>query len=710
VAENSADNKPQESADEELLRIARERFKLAAEAEASIREQHLDDLKFRAGDQWPAEVLKEREEDQRPCHVVNRIPQFVRQITNDQRQNRPSIRVHPVDDQADIETAKTIRGLIRHIEYNSSADVAYDTAFESAVVGGFGYFRIVTDYANPMSFEQEILIKRIKNPLTVYVDPYYKEPDGSDMEWGFITEDLSKDEFKTAYPKSEMAGLEDFESIGDRRADWLPEEKVRVAEYYYKEYKEEEIVLLSDNTVVLASEFKKPNILKMILGVGLTEKGRRMAKIPSVKWCKINAVEVLERREILGHWIPIIPVLGAELDVDGQRILESVVRHAKDSQRQLNYMKSAQSEAIALAPRAPFIGYEGQFQGHESSWRTAHKKNHAFLQVKPVSLNGQAAPLPQRSVAEPAIQAISMASAGAEEDLKATTGIYDASLGGRSNETSGVAIARRNQQAQTSNFHFVDNLTRSLRHAGRILVQWIPHIYDTARTARIIGEDDQPQLVQLNQPFKEGGEMKIYDMSVGQYDVVVDVGPSYATKRQEAADMILELSTRVPNLMQIAGDLLMKNMDIPGNMDLAERFKKTLAPELIDDKDKPKLPPQAQAQLQQSAQLIEVLTKQLNEAKDLLSTKQLELESKERIEMAKLETQVRLKAAELDAADARLILEKQIAEIQNRQQYLREDQMIGAPGQPIEELAQPEMAGAMPTGGQSPGNPMEGMP
>lgn len=662
-------DKPKSSGSKEkLLETARERFRLAEEAERRIREVALDDLKFRAGEQWPQQMKMERELDHRPCLVINRIPQFIRQITNDQRQNRPSIKVYPVDDKGDVETAKIYQGLIRHIEYNSGADAAYDTAFEGAAIKGFGYFRIITDYVDPTSFEQEILIKRIRNHFTVYIDPNSKEPDGSDMNWAFIFEDVPKDDYKAEYGESELAGMDDWSSIGDAHKGWVTKSTCRIAEYFYKEFQEIDICQIESGASIAKSELEQ--LYPEGIPDGLIIQERR-AKVPVIKWCKINGLEILEETEWPGRWIPIIPVYGDELDIDGEVIREGVIRHAKDSQRMYNYWKSTETETIALAPKAPFLVAEGQIpREYEPLWKTANKKSHAFLTYKPTDHKGQLVPPPQRNSFEPPVAAITNASLHAAEDLKATTGIYDAALGAKSNETSGVAIQRRNQQAQTSNYHLIDNLTRSIRHCGRIIVDLIPKIYDTARAARIIGEEGEQEVIRINEEFEHRGRKVHYNLGVGKYDVVVETGPSFATKRQEAAVSMEGLAKAYPQIMQVAGDLMVKNMDWPGASEIAERLKKTLPPGIAEDKDKKPIPPEVQAQLSQMDQMIAALTEQLQAATETINTKKLELESKERIEFAKLETQLeleKLKQAQQFAIDS---VNRQIADLQRRQELL----------------------------------------
>ncbi len=713
VAEKKLEEKEESKAtsDSDIIAIARDRFNLAAESEVDIRKNALDDLKFISGEQWDSAIKAQRDLDRRPCLTINRMPQHVNQVVNDQRQNRPSMKASPVDDKADVETAKVIQGIIRHIEYDSNADVAYDTAFSAAVKTGFGYLRVITEFSDPLSFNQCLKIKRIRNAFSVYMDPNYQEPDGSDANWGFVFENMPFEDYKAQFPNSSLAGMSDWSSLGDTARGWVSDKTVRVAEYFYRENTEANIVLLSNGTTVLESDL---NDEQMALE-RVTVVNTRKTVIPVIRWLKINGIEVLERTDWPGRWIPIIPVLGEELDVDGKRILEGMVRHAKDPQRMYNYWASAETETIALAPRSPWIGYEGQFEGHESEWETANVKNHAFLQVKPISINGVPAPLPQRNVFEPPVQAVTLARRNAADDLKATTGIYDSSLGNRSNETSGIAIQRRKSQTDTANFHFIDNLTRSLRHLGRIMIDAIPKVYDVPQIIRTIGEDGEEKLVQINQMFEENGKQKIYDLNLGKYDITISTGPSYATKRQEAVESMLALTQAYPQVAQVAGDLIVKNMDWQGSEEIAARLKKTLPPGIADDPadQKQDIPPQLKSQMMQMNQMIEQLTTQLNDANHKIETKSIELESKERIEMQKIQANIEIEMAKMGSQESMVLLRQEIAQIENRMNLLGQNQPFEH--EPVPS-AGPDQAMAaqtneqQPTGGIAPGQSMGEMP
>ena len=667
-AAESNDEKDSSASHESIIARAKERFQAAEDYWYEIYKNAEDDLKFRAGQQWPEELKKRRDKRNQPSLVINKTNQAVRQVTNDQRQNRPSIKVSPVDDNADIETAKIRQGLIRHIEYASGADAAYDTGFEQAATGGIGFWRITTDYCNPLSFDQDIIIKRVPSFKTIYLDPAFQEPDGADAAYGFVETKISKSKFSADYPDAELSKEKDWSLFSETNEGWVEKDQVRVVEYYEKTFEEKEIYLISDGTTLLQEELDE--ILQSLgsLPPGISIVQKKKASVPKMNWYKLYGLDVLEETEIPGEFVPLIPILGDEYYIDGKRVLEGIVRQAKDPQRMYNYWSSSETETIALAPKAPWIVAEGQIEGHEAEWETSNVVGQSVLQYKMTDLNGQPAPPPQRVFGEANVQAITQARMLASDDLKATTGIYDAALGAKSNETSGIAIQRRNAQAQTANFHLIDNLTRSIRHTGRIINTWIPVYYDGPRVARIVGEEGDDEVVRLNEEFKYKGQMTTFSMDVGKYDVAVETGPSFATKRQEAAAAMLDLTKAYPNLFPIIGDLMVKSLDIPNAHEMAERLKRIAPPGVIENKEQKPLPPEVQAQMQQMQQMNEQLTQALNKSQDDLDQKTREIESKERIEFAKMQVDLQKALAQIEQKDSALLFQTQVGQIQSQQQ------------------------------------------
>jgi hypothetical protein len=617
AANVAAGGKPAKS-DSDILTVARARLDMAVSALAESREDEIDDLRFYAGSpdnhwQWPADVLATRGAVQgqtinaRPTLTINKLPQHVRQVTNDMRQNRPGAKVIPVDDNADVEVADIFNGMIRHIEYISDADVAYDTACENQVSYGEGYITLMTEYCDENTFDQDIKIGRIRNSFSVYMDPLIQDPTGADAKYCFITEDLTKAEYERQYPDAAPISTLQSLGVGDQSiSNWLNEDTVRIASYYYIDYDKTKLNLYPGNQSAFEGT-PEDKMLKEMFGKPVKS---RMSERPRVMYCKINGYEILEQKEWAGKWIPVIRVVGNEFEVDGRIYISGLVRNAKDAQRMYNYWVSQEAEMLALAPKAPFIGYGGQFEGYEDKWKTANTNNWPYLEVNPDVTDGQGAvlPLPQRAQPPMASTGLLQAKAGASEDIKSTTGQYNASLGMGSNERSGKAILARQREGDVGTFHYGDNLTRAVRHVARQLVDLIPKIYDTQRIARIIGEDGETKMVKINpdqpQPVNkivnEQGIVieKIYNPGVGKYDVVATTGPGYATKRQAALEAMAQLLQGNPQLWQVAGDLFVKNMDWPGAQEMSKRFAKTIDPKFLSDgEDDPALQA-AQQQIQ----------------------------------------------------------------------------------------------------------------
>jgi len=637
----------------EMLATMRTRLTMAISAYSDSREDELDDLRFRAASpdnqwQWPADVLATRGSVQgqtinaRPCLTINKLPQHVLQVTNDQRQNRPSGKVIPADDKADVEVAEIFNGIVRHIEYISDADVAYDTACDNQVTFGEGYFRILTEYCNDDSFDQDLRIGRIRDSFSVYMDPTIQDPCGSDAEWCFICQEITKEDYERQFP--DAATLSSLEyGVGDGQLNaWINQDTVRIAEYFYIEHEAKKLHQYHGGITAMAGspEAKQAEMM------GLKPIKTRDVDVQIVKWCKTNGFEILEERDWMGKFIPVIRVVGNEFEIDGRMYVSGLVRNAKDAQRMYNYWVSQEAEMLALAPKAPFIGYGGQFEGYEQQWKTANINNWPYLEVNPDVTDGQGSvlPLPQRAPPPLAQNGLLQAKLGAADDIKGTTGQYDSSLGAAGNETSGRAILAREKQGDTGTYHFIDNLARAIRYSTRQLVDMIPKIYDTQRIARIIGIDGetdqatidptQPMPVRKIVDQQTGATIKkIYNPNVGKYDVAVTTGPSYMTKRQESLDAMSRLLQGNPNLWAVAGDLFIKNMDWPGAQEMSKRFAKTIDPKLMNESDAPPELAKAQQQMQAMAQEMDQMHMMLQnvnksmEAQDL-QVKQFEAEVK----------------------------------------------------------------------------------
>ena len=590
-----------------VIEEAKEFLRFCSDNDSNNRVEALDDLKFAGGDQWPVEIQNSRLLESRPYLTINKIDAYCRQITNQQRQQRPRMKAHGMNNDSDEKVAEIITGICRHIENQSDADSAYDNAFDFAVRMGWGFWRITHDYPRPDSFDQEIYIKRIENPFMVYFDPNSNEPDGSDAEKCLITEVISKEAFRKMYPGADDGGGFTPRGTGDSQSEWITREDIRVAEYFYTERKRMKLLLLSDGTTCYEDEKPKETVMQDA-GIYVVSKRETIKK--QIKWCKLTGMQILEQRDWAGSYIPVVPVYGQQLIVDSKKKKFGLTRMAKDPQRMYNFWSTALTESVALAPKAKFLLAEGQDEGHEMEWNQANIKSMPVLRYKQTDSEGRTAPVPTRIQPEPPPAGMVTALQGLDGDLKAVVGIYDPTQLPNGNQ-SGKAINGMQQQTDMTNFHYYDNLTRSIRQTGRIIVDLIPHIYDKERVLRIIGADGKGELVTLNQPGvdDQGVEKVLNDVTVGQYDVVMETGPGYASKRAEAFDSMVQMLSVDPNLMQTAGDLIFRNSDFPGADIIADRLAAANPMAQIDEKSP--VPPQAQMQLAQSQQTIQQLQQQI---------------------------------------------------------------------------------------------------
>lgn len=624
------------------------------------RKRYVEDLKFSALDQWDEEDKTARAADGRPCLVVDKLNQYVRQVVNDSRQNRPGAKVRPVDSGADVETAEILQGMIRHIEDSSNADVAYDTAIECAAKGGFGYIRIAREYAGDDTFNQELCIKRVRNPLTVLFDKDCQEPDGSDSRRVFFYEDMPEDEFKAEYPDAEPV---DWDSIDGDKLEWFQDKKVRVAETYWVEHEEELKHLLSDGSIVSDEDLMEAKAA----GIEIPEilNSRKMQR-RCVYWAKMNGKEYLEGpTKEPGKWIPVVPVWGNEIDIEGKVIHTGMIHPAKDAQKLYNYSRTAFAERLSRP--GTYVAADGQIEDYIEEW-DGSEKNVAVKRYSPMDVAGNPLP-PPRYDSNDIPNALAKDMEMSEHDIQGALGMYNASLGEKSNEKSGRAIVARQREGDMANFHYHDNLARAIRHIARILVDLIPKTYDTKRVVRVLGLDGKADMIQIDPEqsvsVQKIGAKSIYNLGVGTYDVTVSVGPSYTTQRQEAAAAMAEIFQGNPQLMQLIGDLYFRSQDWPMAEEIADRMKLMLPPQIAEAENKEAdIPPEAQAMVQGMQQQMEAMQQgaqaaiaerdqalqeagqQLQEMQQRLAELQVQSKGKEG------ETEVKAREAEIKAFEA----------------------------------------------------------
>lgn len=604
-----------------ILTRMRKRFERCVTAEAGNRKEMVEDAKFLAGEQWDPKTLQDRNTDNRPALTINKLPTFVHQVTNAMREERPAINVNPVGDKWDPEAAKMYRGIIRHIERSSAAEIAYDTGFENAVGRGLGYWRVLTEFESPKTFAQCIRIQRIRNIFTVYLDPDHLEPDGADARYGFITEMIPRDEFDETWPAADPMSF-DLAGRGDSFKNWTTKDQVRIAEYFEIVHTARKLVLLSNGHEGWEDELAD-EIKAMIADGRITVERERTSQVPAVKWYKATANDILEERDWIGSSVPIVKVTGDEMDVEGKVQYSGVVRFSKDAQRMYNYWATKETEAIALAPNAPWVIEEGQIEGHETAWQMANRKPIPVLQYKGVSVGGTQAPPPQRQQFAGIPAGIVQAKQGAAQDMMATTGIrFDSTTQDHLYDESGRALREHRRSGDIGSFHYTDNLARALKRTGEICIEIIPKVYDTKRVMTILREDDAEERVMIDPDAgKSIGEMKdpatqktmkVFNPTIGKYGVTVTIGPSYATKRVEAAESMMDFIRALPQTGEMLADLVAKNQDWPGAPEMATRLAKAIAMKFpgVMSPDMKDVTPQVQAVLTQLQTQLQQMTQE----------------------------------------------------------------------------------------------------
>ena len=561
---------------EKFLSLALERFQKLYDAEFHIREAALEDLKFVYNvdnGQWPDSVITERENDKRPCLTFNKLRKYVAQVANHEREQRLAGRVRPVDDKADPDTAKVIEGLIRQIENASRADETYAEVGEKAIAGGFGYWRLITKEKDD-SFDQEIFIEKIDNQFSVYLDP--------EKRYGFIRQGMSKKEFENQYPNFDVSSFDT--GIGEEYALWYEPDKVFIAEYFYKEQYDKTIAQCINPTTGVSAiiELTDEITLETLAANGIQTIRQKTKKAERVKWAKITAHEILEKNEWVGKDIPIIEVVGDEVEIGGKKYKRSLIRDGKDPQRVFNYWLTHITESVALIPKSPYIVTPQQIKGHEPMWNDANRKTYPYMLYNPIGNEKKPSREPPPQIQAGAAQLLQIA----DQNIPDTIGLFESTRGEKSNERTGIAINLRAARSDFCVYHFHDNFRRAVVETTRQLIDIIPKIYDTERQERILGEDGKDEIVPLNQTTRNeatGEEKIVNDLSVGKYDVVADVR-LFATRRQEAAQMMAETMQGAPNIAPLILDLVFKYQDFPGAEELQKRLEKWM-PQLMGQKD-----------------------------------------------------------------------------------------------------------------------------
>lgn len=575
--------------DKEILKEAKERIELAYNSDRVNREEMISDLRFAAGFHWDEDEVRNRGD--RPTLTIDKVNQHIKLATGDIRNNPPAIEILPVDNKSDTKVAGLYSELIRQIEYHSGSDFIYSYAGYMSAACGLGAWRLTTQYVDDSTFDQEIVLKHIPNPASVYFDPDAVLPDKSDAKFVLLTEMMSREKFKETYPGKQIESIEELD-VRENRLQWYGNNKVRIAEYWYKKPVKKYLVQLQDGTVREVDEPLNYGSEAM-QSAGIT--AYREVNTHDVYQVIISGAEVLrEPRKWPGKYLPIFIVTGEEIPLEDHIYRSSVVRRAKGPQKMYNLMRSTAAETIALAPKQPYIATWKQIGEYQEMWQKANQSSTSVLltDIDPDFPGG--IPSRQRPADPPA--AIWQEAAMASDDIKSVTGIYDAGLGAASNETSGKAIIARQKQGEISNSDYNKKTALVVALCGRALVDLIPKIYDSERVVRLMGENGEHRFETINEAGVDdnGNSAILNDLSVGRFDVRVKTGPSYASRRVEAIDKMIGVLESNPNYWPVIGDLLFQNLDIPDAEKIAKRIKRTIPRELLTEEELEGMPAQQQ--------------------------------------------------------------------------------------------------------------------
>lgn len=638
------------------LREVRERYEACTEYESEVREAAAEDIKFVnvRGEQWEESQKKKR--GKRPCYEFNLLRQHCRQVTGDQRQARPGIKIRAVEDD-DAEGAELRQGIIRNIESQSNADRAYDTAFKYAAEGGFGVWRVVTEYCDDDAWEQDIRIKEVADPFAVWFDPSAVEYDRRDARFAFFEQRIPRDRFKAEYPDAQLIDFDAAQEYGD----WFGDDSVRIAEYWVKKPVTKTLLLLSNGKSVDADEVAP--ILDELAAEGVTILKEREVKTHKVCSYIVSGAEVLSGpHEWPGKYIPLVPVYGDLLHLEGRDVYSGIVRHAKDAARLGNYQMTTAMESIAKQPKSPYLVTPQMLEGAgvKQMWERAATEDPLFLPYTPDPKAPGGRPTREPPPDFPV--AMVQMSQVCNDLLKGVTGIHDASLGAKSNETSGRAIMARQREGDTANFVYQDNLARSMRYTGEIILDLLPKVYDTERSVRILGEDGGEKFMKVNQAVMDqqtGQQVVVNDLSAGKYDVTVTTGPSFSTQRAEFVELMNTIFQSQPQAFPLFGDLFFKSLDAPQATELAERAKFLLPPPLQQQMAEGKeLPPEAMLAMSQAAQAMQAAQEQvqaLQQAQAELQQEQASVaqdKAQTAAQKAQIAADIKVAQAELDKREA----------------------------------------------------------
>ena len=569
--------------DEDIWIEARDRLNISIEDDGDNRRLAKEDLLFREGENHWDNNYVTSETQQSPELVINFTDTLVGRVVNSIAELETRGKCHPIADGADTERADVINGLGRHVEYRSSASVAYDNATDCAVSMGWGWFRLLAEWAAQDSFDKEIRIAPIMDPFTVYPDPGAVMPTAQDMRWCLLSVKQSRVEFKRLNPGVDLIPWNDV-GRDEGRTDWEDKEEIRIAQYFRIFDKTETLYQLKTadgrKFGVFKSDMPSEQQLRRI-GAEIIDE--REGTRSQVQLFHLNGSKVVSREILPGTFIPVVRVQGNARSIDGRIYRRGMVRTLQDPQRMVDYGEVAKIKRLGLTVMSKYIAAEGQLDGHPE-WTDANVLPIPTLTYKPVTKmteQGEVLLPPPQAIPPAQVEAgFSEFVQGMRSNLLAIAGMpnepgQDQQQG---QTVSGRALQRRDKLSDQSHSQYYKNKKLAVAHGWRIMLDWFPPYYSEERMQRIIGGDGKPQMVTLNQEvLGADGESSIKnDLSVGRYDVVMEAGPSYETMREAGSEDLIELVTSPGPMGEIvaktAADLVFRSMDGIYTEEIADRL------------------------------------------------------------------------------------------------------------------------------------------
>ncbi|SRR6266702_76078 len=707
---------PKSTSDDDLVDEAMERFQRCEDYESASRELFMEDLKFANGDsdnnwQWPDMLWQGRVSDQKPCLTINKTRQHNLQIINDSKQNKASVSVRPVGGGASYESAQVLAALVRYIEYQSGASVAYDTATEFQVKAGIGYWRISTDYIDDTSSDQDICIEEVPDPLLIYLDPDIKRKDGLDARYAFEFMDIPRKEFEKDYP--EYADDHPSPPLGNEN-DWVRGDTVRIAAYWRRVDTPGTVVnftnpVTGDRVTTLRSDIPKELRASVLEHPDTTT---RETVSSTVEWYKIVGHKVAERKIWPGKYIPLVRVVGEETKIDGKLDRKGHTRALKDAQRMYNYWTSSAVENVALQNKIPYIASAESIEGQEKYWETGNKENYAVLPYNAYGDDGQLLTPPVRQEPPTMAQAYIQGMQTAGMEMQMVSGQYEPQMGQQGSERTGAAISARQRKGDNSTYHFIDNLAIAIRATGKIILDLVPKIYDTKRLMLIMAEDGTTQDVEIDPQAQKAYTEKlnhlnkvvqrVFNPNIGRYEVQADVGPAYSTRREEAFNAFTLILTQAPQMASLIGDILFRAGDFPGADEAAIRLKRMVPAQALGDAPDPQLSA-AQQQIKMMASQLQQQQHEIEFAKAKLASKDqmrdIDVYEAETKRMTALQKMLPTDPEGLASMIHQLVGDSLKSHLDSIQQMNQADEMAGSGPEGTPVPPSPQMGNAPPPAG-----------